>query len=421
MPRAESNCARAGARPGARVTGNLSCLAATVFLLLSNLSPATAQPAWTGVLTTVSNETAPGLKFVGDAAGNAIAMWAPGSGAIKVVHFNATTRAWSAPVMLLPGGSYDPRMVMNRVGDAVVVWSEQDASGRRIRSARYSSTTGAWGGPVVIVASTTLTFNNPDVALDSNGNAIATWQTLGTSSTSQVQTASYSVAAGAWNAPVNVTPLASNPSSLAAQPRVVMDASGNATLVFWSGPLGTRALYASRSSAGAAHGRIRRRCAWPTAPRGRCWPSMAAATCWSSGRGLRRATRRPPARGAACGRSSPARWAKPSSWSMTSEMRRSCGLAISLRGTWPIRLATRPRATPGVHRGRCPRAASPGSPCLAVDGAGTVTASWAEAGDNVTGATAYAARRVRGQPWATKIALRDGGRSAQLKRLTPAR
>ena len=54
-------------------------------------------------------------------------------------------------------------------------------------------------------------------------------------------------------------------------------------------------------------------------------------------------------------------------------------------------------------------AAAGGSPCLAVDGAGTVTASWAEAGDNVTGATAYAARRVRGQPWATKIALRDGG------------
>ena len=55
-------------------------------------------------------------------------------------------------------------------------------------------------------------------------------------------------------------------------------------------------------------------------------------------------------------------------------------------------------------------AGSAGSPCLAVDAAGTVTASWTESGANVT-ATAFAARRVRGQPWATAVAVRGGGGS----------
>ena len=56
MPRAELNLARVRAWQGAHVTGRVSCLAATVFLLLSNLSPATAQPAWTGAVTTIAND-----------------------------------------------------------------------------------------------------------------------------------------------------------------------------------------------------------------------------------------------------------------------------------------------------------------------------------------------------------------------------
>ena len=76
-----------------------------------------------------------------------------------------------------------------------------------------------------------------------------------------------------------------------------------------------------------------------------------------------------------------------------------------------VRSTTRPRPDAWGPRGRCPRPDRPVHPCLAVDAAGTVTASWAESSGNVTGATAFAARRVRGQPWATTVALRDGGGS----------
>ena len=201
-------------------------LAIVIALLLSNVSPAAAQPAWTGVMTTVSGEPASSeIELAGDAAGNAVAIWKALDSSIRVAHFSAVTKAWGAPVTLQLNG-YSPDVAMNSDGDAMAVWYQEANS---VRAARYQRLFGDLGGPVTIGTGIL-----PQVAVDPRGNATAVWQAFGSTSGSHVQAARYSTATGVWSAAVDITPVAYN-GGLASQPNVVVDASGHATAVFWTG------------------------------------------------------------------------------------------------------------------------------------------------------------------------------------------
>ena len=84
------------------------------------------------------------------------------------------------------GGQWDPRIAMNPDGSFVVVWrSPQDAQYAGIMARRYDNTGAPLGGEFR-VNSTELGYqSDPDVALDSTGNAIVVWTSDGQDSSDE--------------------------------------------------------------------------------------------------------------------------------------------------------------------------------------------------------------------------------------------
>ncbi len=224
-------------------------VSAAITFLLSTVCPASAQPAWSGAVSTIATDLLNEIDLAGDAAGNAIAIWRTQSSEIRVAHFSAVAKTWAAPITLQGPSSYSADIAMTPTGDAVALWSDLSADQSRIRSARYSSASATWSAPVTL-ATTPSGAGGLQVAVDADGNAAAIWEALGGSYDSHLRAARYSAANGVWSAAADITSLAYN-GSLAAQPRIVLDAFGSATAIFWTGNPPTRALAASRSGPGS--------------------------------------------------------------------------------------------------------------------------------------------------------------------------
>ncbi|MFN8121538.1 MAG: choice-of-anchor C family protein [Thermoleophilia bacterium] len=175
-----------------------------------------------------------------DSAGNAVAVWRQYNGANYEVYTASRPAggSWGTPAALTTGAP-DPQTVALAVGadgTAVAVWDRYDGSNYRIYAAVRSSS-GVWGTPAAISTAGSMALN-PKVAIDATGNAVAAWEQGG------VQAARYS--GGAWGSPQTVG------STGADQPRVAMNATGETALVWRrSDGTNTRTEAATRSGSGA--------------------------------------------------------------------------------------------------------------------------------------------------------------------------
>ncbi len=171
-----------------------------------------------------------------DSEGDAVAVWTLENGGKGIVQSASRPAggAWSTPVDLDTVRSYSqpcPQVAVDSDGNAVAVWVGTEG----IRSARRRAGS-AWSTPVTISARWR-TASDPQVAIDSKGNALVVWTRHG-----RIESASRR-AARAWSAPVDIAAAGPFP------PRVAIDSKGDAVVVWTLEDGGVQS--ASRPAGGA--------------------------------------------------------------------------------------------------------------------------------------------------------------------------
>ena len=73
------------------------------------------------------------------------------------------------------GDAINPQVAFDASGNAVVVWQQSDGTRYNIWSNRYTASTGLWGTAALIETDNAGDANNPQVAIDASGNALAVW------------------------------------------------------------------------------------------------------------------------------------------------------------------------------------------------------------------------------------------------------
>jgi Divergent InlB B-repeat domain len=156
--------------------------------------------------------------------------------------------SWTAPTgirQILQSIRGVDDVALSANGDAVVVWAEQDSgvSNDSVWGIRYSN--GAWGTPTLLETGGGTVFN-PKVAMDASGNATVVWKQRGGGIHLDVYTARYDVSSGWGTATLleNITSAVNG--GFTDSHDVAMDPAGNA-IAAWSQHIDVQEyIYASR-------------------------------------------------------------------------------------------------------------------------------------------------------------------------------
>lgn len=172
-------------------------------------------------------------KVAVDGNGNAIAVWNQTDGTrnnLWASRFNSGI--WSTAELIENDDSNDalePALAMDSVGNAVVVWILGDGffTGD-VKATRFSG--GAWNAtPVDLETRVDIDVGfSPEVAMDSNGNAIAVWGQADDSGTFNTWANRYNAVAGTWSGAEAIA--IGNGNVMA--PQIAVDGSGNALAVW---------------------------------------------------------------------------------------------------------------------------------------------------------------------------------------------
>ena len=213
-------------------------LAATALALLAlatvGAASAAAAPGWlpaTDLFAAGENARLPQIAV--DPQGDAVAVWRRDAGTKWIVQ-SATRPAggsWSAAVDLSPSGEYAelPQIAVDPQGDAVAVWQRYDGSNWIVQSATRPAG-GSWSAAVDLSASEQ-NAEYPQIAVDPQGDAVAVWQRYDGSSWI-VQSATRPVG-GSWSAAVDL----SEAEGYGEHPQVAVDSQGDAVAV-WQATVG---------------------------------------------------------------------------------------------------------------------------------------------------------------------------------------
>ena len=153
-----------------------------------------------------------------DSSGNITAVWLE-NGVVNSATL-PLSGSWSAATAVSASGAFSPELAVDSGGNTVAVW---------VRSNFIESATKLFGGSWSLVSKlTNNTSSSPQVAIGSNGTVVAVWHSL-TGGSNAIVSATSPVN-GSWNTAVNVIPL--TPAFTHDLPKIAVDASGNATLIW---------------------------------------------------------------------------------------------------------------------------------------------------------------------------------------------
>jgi hypothetical protein len=178
-----------------------------------------------------------------DSYGNAVATWQQNDATRNNIWANRYVKdtGWQTPELIETdntGSAFPPQLAMDSSGNAIATWPQRDGTRYNIWANRYVAGTGWQTSELIETNAENAGF--PQVAMDSNGNAVATW-----SQNSNIRANRY-VAGTGWQTPELIETNAGNASS----PQVAMDSDGNA-IATWQQSDATRLnIWASRYVAG---------------------------------------------------------------------------------------------------------------------------------------------------------------------------
>ena len=124
------------------------------------------------------------------------------------------------------GNAVYPQVAMDANGNAFAIWRQSDGTINNIWSNRYSVGSG-WGTATLVETDAGNTYDRPQIAMDASGNALAVW-IQDYSIRTYIVSNRYTVGSG-WG---TATPIESDTGGIE-DPQVAVDASGNA-LAIWS-------------------------------------------------------------------------------------------------------------------------------------------------------------------------------------------
>jgi hypothetical protein len=163
------------------------------------------------------------------------------------VTFTTSDKAWqtAAAIENNNGNATAPQIAANANGNAVAVWMQAEGAITRIWSSYYTPGTG-WSTAVPIETDTTNNSSSPQVAIDSQGKALAVWVQTFSNGLSYLQANQYTP--GGWQ-PGAVMQIETDNAGNASDPQIAFDAGGNA-LVTWT--RNQNKIWAIRRPAGGA-------------------------------------------------------------------------------------------------------------------------------------------------------------------------
>ncbi len=172
-----------------------------------------------------------------DPSGNAVAVWQHYDGTRYNLYSNRYTKGtgWgSAEIIEDEQGTVSGSQVaLDGSGNAVAVWSQSDGLRNNIWSNRYAADSG-WGEAELIETDNSGSAYNPQIVMDGSGNAMVVWRQP-SGGRNSIWSNRYTVGAGWGTAELIET----DNSGHAQYPQIAMDGSGNAVAV-WSQSDGTR-------------------------------------------------------------------------------------------------------------------------------------------------------------------------------------
>ncbi len=189
-------------RAGAAFAVGVACCALALFAA----APAGAAPAWLApVDLSAAGQDAGNPQVAVDPQGNAVAVWDRYSGTHYIVQ--GATRpaggAWQTPVDLSAAGNdaTGAQVAVDPQGNAIAVWYAFNGTNNIVQAATRAAG-GAWQTPVSLSASGQ-DATGPQVAVDSQGNAVAVWDS--SNGTNLIVQGATRAAGGAWQTPVNLS------------------------------------------------------------------------------------------------------------------------------------------------------------------------------------------------------------------------
>lgn len=169
-----------------------------------------------------------------DPAGNAVAVWTRSDDWSTIVQaatlpFGSNVWIPTYDLSLSGGDARDPQVAVNAEGNAVAVWTRTNGDGFNViqgATLTYGST--VWV-PTEDLSNCAFNSFSSQIAVDTAGNAVAVWVAQ-LDSTIVIQGATLPFGSSAW---IPATNNLSDASQNASQPQVVVDSAGNATAI-WS-------------------------------------------------------------------------------------------------------------------------------------------------------------------------------------------
>ena len=189
-----------------------------------------------------------------DASGNALAVWRLFDGTVNNIwanRYTASTGLWGTATLIetSSGNANLPRIAVDASGNALAVWYQFDGMRDNIWANRYTASTGLWGTATLIETNNAGVANNPQIAIDSSGNALAVWDQFD-GTRNNIWANRYSATTG-WG---TATLIETDNAGDALDPQIAFDTSGNA-LAVWQQSDGTRDnIWANRYTAGTGWG-----------------------------------------------------------------------------------------------------------------------------------------------------------------------
>lgn len=177
-----------------------------------------------------------------DRDGNTVIAWSqndggPDGGDSRIYKSEYRNGTWTHPASLndyfSPGASVaEPEVAMDDIGNAIIVWTSWNSSDNRIYMSEYRS--GTWIHPADASDYLSTSIGNIfelDLAMSNNGDAILVWrQWKSTPDGNQIYKSEYR--SGAWTHPASLASNISPNGRNAWRPRAAMDDAGN-TIIAW--------------------------------------------------------------------------------------------------------------------------------------------------------------------------------------------
>jgi YD repeat-containing protein len=190
----------------------------------------------TGRAIETSAGYASGSQIAFDPQGNAFSVWHQLDGANYSVYasrYDASTQTWDTPQLIETTSlnAASPQIVVDAQGNATVVWTQNESSFYSIHTNRYNASTHSWGA-AQLIGSGTDTAMSPQLAVDTQGNILVVWnQSPGAFSDTSIKSiyaCRFNASSQSWGAAQLIE--ASAISGF--QPQIAIDSQGNATVAW---------------------------------------------------------------------------------------------------------------------------------------------------------------------------------------------